>query len=92
MPAADKLLGAIAQAERRDDLEHQLSHAQSTLASLPPVGVIDPQAESAARLIEFVTGKTISPDSVANARMLAMIVWPQMSGLALLFAMAVWRK
>ena len=62
-------------------------------AALPPIGAADPQADATARLLRWLShgALSVSPDDVGNARLLAMVVWPQLAGIAFMLAMAPWR-
>jgi hypothetical protein len=92
--AARKLQSALEAARRRDDLEQSLSRSEARLAALPAIGTADPQADTTARLLRWLTHGAIaaSPEDISNARLLAMIVWPQFAGIAFMLAMAPWRQ
>jgi hypothetical protein len=92
--AARKLQGALEAARHREELELSLTRSEARLAALPPIGAADPQADATARLLHWLThgALTVSPDDIGNARLLAMVVWPQLAGLAFMLAMAPWRR
>jgi len=92
--AARKLQGALEAARHRDELEQSLTRTEARLAALPPIGAVDPQADATARLLRWLThgALSVSPDDVGNARLLAMVVWPQLAGIAFMLAMAPWRR
>jgi hypothetical protein len=92
--AARKLQGALEASRHRDELELSLTRSEARLAALPPIGAADPQADATARLVRWLSHGTlsVSPDDVGNARLLAMIVWPQLAGIAFMLAMAPWRR
>jgi hypothetical protein len=92
--AARKLQGALEAARHRDELELSLTRTEARLAALPPIGAADPQADATARLLRWLTNGalSVSPDDVGNARLLAMVVWPQLAGIAFMLAMAPWRR
>jgi hypothetical protein len=81
-------------ARHREELELSLTRSEARLAALPPIGAADPQADATARLLHWLThgALTVSPDDIGNARLLAMVVWPQLAGLAFMLAMAPWRR
>ncbi|HXW29910.1 MAG TPA: hypothetical protein VEK55_11165, partial [Xanthobacteraceae bacterium] len=91
--AARKLQGALEAARHRDELEQSLTRSEARLAALPPIGAADPQADATARLLRWLShgALSVSPDDVGNARLLAMVVWPQLAGIAFMLAMAPWR-
>jgi hypothetical protein len=91
--AARKLQGALEAARHRDELEQSLTRSEARLAALPPIGAADPQADATARLLRWLThgALSVSPDDVGNARLLAMVVWPQLAGIAFMLALAPWR-
>jgi hypothetical protein len=92
--AARKLQSALEAARHREELEQSLTRSEARLAALPPIGAADPQADATARLLHWLThgALTVSPDDIGNARLLAMVVWPQLAGLAFMLAMAPWRR
>jgi len=92
--AARKLQGALEAARHRDELEQSLTRTEARLAALPPIGAIDPQADATARLLRWLShgALSVSSDDVGNARLLAMVVWPQLAGIAFMLAMAPWRR
>ena len=92
--AARKLQGALEAARHRDELEQSLTRTEARLAALPPIGAVDPQADATARLLRWLShgALSVSPDDVGNARLLAMVVWPQLAGIAFMLAMAPWRR
>jgi hypothetical protein len=92
--AARKLQAALEAARHRDELELSLTRSEARLAALPPIGAADPQADATARLVHWLSHGTlsVSPDDVGNARLLAMVVWPQLAGVAFMLAMAPWRR
>jgi len=92
--AARKLQGALEAARHRDELEQSLTRTEARLAALPPIGAVDPQADATARLLGWLShgALSVSPDDVANARLLAMVVWPQLAGIVLMLALAPWRR
>ena len=92
--AARKLQGALEAARHRDELEQSLTRTEARLAALPPIGAVDPQADATARLLRWLThgALSVSPDDVGNARLLAMVVWPQLAGIASMIAVAPWRR
>jgi hypothetical protein len=91
--AARKLQGALEAARHRDELEQSLMRSEARFAALPPIGAADPQADATARLLRWLShgALSVSPDDVGNARLLAMVVWPQLAGIAFMLAMAPWR-
>jgi hypothetical protein len=92
--AARKLQSALEAARHRDELEQSLTRSEARLAALPPIGAADPQADATARLLRWLShgALSVSPDDVGNARLLAMVVWPQLAGIAFMLAMAPWRQ
>jgi hypothetical protein len=92
--ATRKLQSALEAARHRDELEQSLTRSEARLGALPPIGAADPQADATARLLRWLShgALSVSPDDVGNARLLAMVVWPQLAGIAFMLAMAPWRQ
>jgi len=88
-----KLRQAIGMAQQRDALDAELKRAEQRLAHLRAVTTADPQAETAARLANWVTLDAIhiAPRDVHMARVLGMTLLPQISWLVLMLAMALWQ-
>jgi len=88
-----KLRQAIGTAQHRDALDAELRQAEQRLAHLPAVTIADPQADTAARLANWVTldAVHIAPGDIHMARVLGMTLLPQISGLVLMLAMALWQ-
>jgi len=86
-----KLRQAIGMAQHRDALDAELKEAEQRLARLPAVTTSDPQADTAARLANWVSFDAVHivPRDVHLARVLAMTLLPQISGLVLMLAVAL---
>jgi hypothetical protein len=71
-------------------LDIELREAEAALARLPAVSTADPQAETAARLVTWLTASIVSitPHDVHMARVLGMTLLPQLAGLVLMLAIA----
>jgi hypothetical protein len=85
---------AQAVAERRDALDADLRQAESQLGLLPPVTAADPQADIAARLINWTSfgSITVTANDIHLARIAGMTLMPQLAGLVLMLATALWRS
>jgi MarR family len=85
---------AQAVAERRDALDVDLREAESQLGLLPPVTAADPQADIAARLINWMTCGliTITSNDIHLARIAGMTLMPQLAGLVLMLAATLWQS
>jgi hypothetical protein len=88
-----KLRQAISTAQRRDALDAELKEAEQRLAQLPAVTTSDPQADTAAKLVNWMTidAVHVAPKDVHMARVLGMTVLPQISGLVFMLAIALWQ-
>jgi hypothetical protein len=83
---------AIAAAQRRDALDAELREATAELARRPAVTTSDPQTEIAAQLVNWASFGmiTLTPDDIHLARIAGMTLMPQLAGLVLLLAAALW--
>jgi hypothetical protein len=79
---------AQATAERRDVLDADLHEAESQSRILPPVMASDPQADTAARLISWMSFGliTVTSNDIHLARIAGMTLVPQLAGLVLMLA------
>ena len=79
---------AQATAERRDVLDADLHEAESQLRLLPSVMAADPQADTAARLISWMSFGliTVTSNDIHLARIAGMTLVPQLAGLVLMLA------
>lgn len=82
-----------AESARADRADAALAAARQRLAALPAVSTADPQGEMAAALLRWITGGLIvaSAHDIAMARIIAMTLLPQISGLVLMLAAGLWR-
>jgi hypothetical protein len=89
-----RLREALGAAQRRDVLDLELKEAEAKLTDLPTVAIADPQAETTAKLVDWLTRNvvTFSPSDVHMVRIFGMMVLPQLAGLVLMFAMALWQS
>jgi len=88
-----KLREALGTAQQRDAIDTEQREAEARLAGLPPVTMADPQADTAAKLINWVTFKltNITPGDIHMTRVFGMTMMPQISGLVFLLAAALWQ-
>jgi hypothetical protein len=82
---------AQATAERRDVRDADLREAESQLRLLPSVLAADPQVDTAARLISWMSFKliTVTSNDIQLARIAGMTLVPQLAGLVLMLAAAI---
>jgi hypothetical protein len=85
---------AQATAERRDVLDADLREAESQLRLLPSVMATDPQADTAARLINWMSFGLIpvTSNDIHLARIAGMTLVPQLAGLVLMLAATLWQS
>jgi MarR family len=85
---------AQATAERRDVLDADLREAESQLRVLPSVMATDPQADTAARLISWMSLGliTVTSNDIHLARIAGMTLVPQLAGLVLMLAATLWQS
>jgi hypothetical protein len=91
--AMNALRQAKADAERRDQLDANITATATALAALPPVVSADPGADMAAKLINAATFGIINatPASIQQIRIAGLTFAPAVSGLLLMFAGLTWR-
>jgi len=84
---------ALGTVQRRDTLDANLRDAEAQLAHLPAVTTADPQAETAAKLVNWATfGLTkLVADDIRMARVAGMALMPQIAGLVLMLAAILWQ-
>lgn len=82
---------AQATAERRDVLDADLREAESQLRLLPSVLVTDPQVDTAARLLSWMSFGllTVTSSDIQLFRIASMTLMPQLAGLVLMLAAAI---
>ncbi len=85
---------ALGTAQRRDTLDADLRDAETQFARLPAILTADPQAETAAQLINWATFGLIkfAADDIRMARVAGMALMPQIAGLVLMLATALWQS
>jgi len=85
---------SLGSAQRRDAIDEELREAETQLSHLPPVITADPQAETAADLLNWMTRNLshVAPRDIHMARVFGMTLLPQISGLVFMFAMALWQS
>jgi len=83
-----------AMAERRDVIDADLREAESQLRGLPSVMATDPQADTAARLISWMSYGliTVTSNDIHLARIAGMTLVPQLAGLILMLAATLWQS
>jgi hypothetical protein len=81
-------LQALAQAKRRAKLSENINIAENKQVGSPTITSVDPQAETLARLLTWISRGRIapSPDDVALVRLVGWTVAPSLAGLVLAFA------
>jgi len=84
---------AQATAARRDALDTELREAESQFGLLPSVTAADPQADTAARLINWMSFGliTVTSNDIHLARIAGMTLVPQLAGLVLMLAATLWQ-
>jgi hypothetical protein len=85
---------AQATAERRDVLDTDLREAETQLGRLPSIMATDPQADTAARLISWMSFGLIivTSNDIKLARIAGMTLVPQLAGLVLMLAATLWQS
>jgi len=85
---------AQATAERRDVLDADLREAELQLRLLPSVLVTDPQVDTAARLLSWMSFGliTVTSNDIQLARIAGMTLVPQLAGLVLMLAATIWQS
>jgi hypothetical protein len=88
-----RLRQAAAVARRRDAIEAEMREVEAELRRLPAVTSADPQAETAARLVNWLTrdAAAITSVDIQLARVSGMALLPQIAGLVFMLATALWQ-
>jgi hypothetical protein len=101
LPASGELCAPVlalrqaqATAERRDVLDADLREAEAQVRLLPSVMAADPQADTAARLISWMsfTPIAVTSNDIHLARIAGMTLVPQLAGLVLMLAATLWQS
>jgi hypothetical protein len=101
LPASGELCAPVlalrqaqATAERRDILDADLREAEAQLRLLPPVTAADPQSDTAARLISWMSFGliTVTSNDISLTRIAGMTLVPQLAGLVLMLATTLWQS
>jgi hypothetical protein len=81
-------LQALAQAKRRAKLSDDINIAENKQAGTPAITSVDPQAETVAKLLAWISRGWIAPsqDDIALVRLVGWTVAPSLAGLVLAFA------
>ncbi len=101
LPASGEICAAVialrqaqATAEHRDVLDADLREAESQLRLLPAVTAADPQGDTAARLIRWMSFGliTVTSNDINLTRIAGMTLVPQLAGLVLMLATTLWQS
>jgi hypothetical protein len=101
LPASEEVCAPVlalrqaqATAERRDVLDADLREAEAQVRLLPSVMAADLQADTAARLISWMSFALIAVTSndIHLARIAGMTLVPQLAGLVLMLAATLWQS
>jgi hypothetical protein len=84
-------LQALSVAQHRDAVDEQLRVAEASLASASTVVAVDPQAETVAEIVAWITAGLMkpSPADIARLRVLGLVAIPSLAGLVLSLAFAL---
>jgi hypothetical protein len=82
---------ALSVAQHRDAIDVELRAAEGALASTATTASPDPQPETVAEIVAWLTGRGItpSPADIARLRIIGLVVTPSMAGEILMLAMAL---
>jgi hypothetical protein len=83
----------LADAQRRDDLDAELRDAEMRLAQVPTISSADPQAATAAKLVNWLSAGLINVTTadIGMGRIALFTFLLQCAGLVLMLAIGVWR-
>ena len=83
----------LAEAERRDALNAELRDAEMRLAQAPAISSADPQATTAAKLMNWLSAGLINVTTadIGMGRIALFTLLPQCAGLFLMLAMGLWQ-
>jgi hypothetical protein len=86
-----ELREALATAERRNGLDTELRAAESRLATLPAIALADPQATTAAEILDWLTGGAFkpAPSDISRLRALGLALTPSLAGLLAMLAISL---
>jgi hypothetical protein len=89
-----KLRQALGAAQRRDVLELELKETEAQFRNLPALATADPQAETTAKLVAWLTRGVVtsSPKDVHLVRIMGIMLLPQLAGLVLMLGIALWQS
>ena len=84
-------LQALSVAQHRDAVDAQLRVAEASLASASTVVAVDPQAQTVAEIVAWITVGLMkpSPADIARLRVLGLVAMPSLAGLVLSLAFAL---
>jgi hypothetical protein len=83
----------LAEAQRRDAIDAELRDAETRLAQVPAISSADPQAATAAKLMNWLSAGLINVTTadIGMGRIALFTLLPQCAGLVLMLAMGVWQ-
>jgi hypothetical protein len=86
-----ELREALATAERRDGLDTDLRAAEGKLATLPAIALADPQATTAAEILDWITAGAFkpAPSDISRLRALGLALTPSLAGLLAMLAISL---
>lgn len=83
----------LAEAQRRDAIDAELRDAETRLSQLSPINTADPQAATAAKLLNWLSAGLVNVTTadIGMGRIALFTLLPQCAGLVLMLAMGLWQ-
>jgi hypothetical protein len=83
----------LAEAQRRDSIDAELRDAENRIAHIPAISSADPQAATAAKLINWASAGLVKVTTadIGMGRIALFTLLPQCAGLVLMLAMGLWQ-
>jgi hypothetical protein len=84
----------LGEAQRRDAIDAELRDVETRLVDAPAVSSADPQAVTAAKLVNWVTAGvvTLTTADIGTLRLFLLALLPQCAGLVLMLAGLMWAR
>jgi hypothetical protein len=84
----------LGEAQRRDAIDAELRDAETRLADAPAISSADPQAVTAAKLVNWITAGliTLTTADIGTLRLFLLTLLPQCAGLVLMLAGLTWAR
>ena len=84
----------LGEGQRRDAIDAELRDAETRLADAPAISSADPQAITAAKLVNWISAGivTLTTADIGTLRLFLLTLLPQCAGLVLMLAGLTWAR